>query len=58
MDIYIDMYPELKEELCDIFSNKVSLVDLARRLERDFLVYETERKKFKLAWKKEVIPDF
>ena len=36
-----------------MFNKKVSLLDLARELERDVLIYEYEPKRFKLIYKKD-----
>ncbi len=54
MSISLDSYPEIKDELANIFSTKVSLADLGRRLERDLIIYEFERNKFKLSFKEEI----
>ena len=51
MDIDLDWYPELKEALGNVFDMKVSLVDLARQLEKDLVIYEHEPTRFKLDFK-------
>ena len=45
----------IKDELSDVFSSKVSLVDLARRLEKDLVIWEKDVGKFKLGWKSDMI---
>ena len=37
-----------------MFNKKFSLLDLARELERDILIYEYEPKRFKLVYKKDI----
>ena len=54
MDIDLDWYPELKKDLVNVFDMKVSLVDLARQLEKDLVIYEYEPTRFKLDFKKTV----
>ena len=51
MDIDLDWYPELKKDLINVFDMKVSLVDLARLLEKDLVIYEHEPTRFKLDFK-------
>ena len=51
MDIDLDDYPKLKPELSDVFNMNKSLVDLARELEKDLLIYEHEPNDFKLVYK-------
>ena len=58
MNINLDWYPHLKEEICDIFNVKVSLADLARELEKDLVLIETAQDKFKLCLKKEIIEGY
>lgn len=53
-DIELDWYPELKAGLEDIFNLQVSLVTLARSLERDLLIYEKAPNKFKVLFKDDV----
>ena len=54
MDIDLDWYPELKEALGNIFDMKVSLVDLARQLEKDLVIYEHQPYRFKMDFKSKV----
>ena len=42
MDIDLNHYPDLKEDISDIFGIKKSLVDLARELENDLIIWEKE----------------
>ena len=58
MNIHLDWYPHLKEGLQDIFNVQVSLVDLARELEKDLVIVETEFDKFELKLKKDIIDGF
>lgn len=51
MDIELDHYPKLKPELSDVFNLNKGLVDLARELEKDLLIYEHEPNNFKLVYK-------
>lgn len=53
IDVNLDMYPEIKADLQNIFCIKVSLIDLARKLERDLLIFEHEPKRFILGFKKD-----
>ena len=55
MDIDLNQYPDLKEDISDIFGIKKSLVDLARELENDLIIWEKEPKNFKLSWKKDIL---
>ena len=52
IDIDLDIYPKLKSELSDVFNMNKGLIDLARELERDLLIYEHEPNDFKLVYKK------
>ena len=52
MDIDLDHYPKLKHEVSDVFNMNKGLVDLARELEKDLLIYEHEPNSFKLVYKK------
>ena len=54
-DISLDWYPHLKEGISDIFNTSISLVHLARQLERDFVIYEKEPNAFRLSFKKAVL---
>ena len=47
------MYPEIKTDLQNIFCIKVSLIDLARKLEKDLLIFEHEPRRFTLGFKKD-----
>ena len=58
MDVQLDWYPHLKEEIQDIFNIKVSLVDLARELEKDLIIIETQKDIFKLCFKKMMLKGF
>ena len=40
-DINLEKYPDLKADLENIFSTKRSLIDLARILEKELLIYES-----------------
>ena len=53
IDVDLDMYPELKADLQNIFCIKVSLIDLARKLEKDLLIFEHEPRRFTLGFKKD-----
>ena len=53
IDVNLDMYPELKADLQNIFCIKVSLIDLARKLEKDLLIFEHEPRRFTLGFKKD-----
>ena len=63
MDISLkDRYSSLKNDLENVFCRKMSLIDLARRLENDLLIYEIPQPnpgqpKFKLCYKDEVFCD-
>lgn len=41
LDVSLDRYPELEEGLTDIFCMKFSLIDLARKLENDLIIWES-----------------
>ena len=43
MNIDLGRYPQLQKALENIFSMKRSLVDLARILEKELLIYEVQR---------------
>ena len=51
----LSWYPELQAKLADIFDMKVSLIDLAKLLEKDLLIFEYEKDKYKLAFKTEML---
>lgn len=53
LDVNLDMYPEIKTDLQNIFCIKVSLIDLARKLEKDLLIFEHEPRRFTLGFKKD-----
>ena len=53
-DIHLDWYPELKEGLEDIYNPSVGLIDVARRIERDFLIYESRPGEFELDFKDKI----
>lgn len=57
MNIDLDRYPELKDNLQNIFCMKKSLIDLARKLENELLIYETSNNHFKLCYKEEKLLD-
>ena len=45
----------MQDKLSDVFNNQVSLVDLAKELENDLVIVETESDHFKINFKKDVI---
>ena len=49
--VSLEQYPDLKDGLVNIFSTEVSLIDLARRLERDLAIYEIQPNNFAVAFK-------
>ena len=54
-DINLEKYPDLKADLENIFSTKRSLIDLARILERELLIYESKPGVFILSYKDELL---
>ena len=53
IDIDLNRYPELRDDLLNIFSVKVSLLDLARKLENDLIMFEIAPDRYQLAFKDE-----
>ena len=58
MDLNLDWYPHLKDEISDVFNIKVSLTDLAKELEKDLVIIEENDNAYKLCFKKDYIPGF
>lgn len=54
-DIDLDLYPELKDGIEDVYNYNVGLIDIAKRIERDFLIYEKADKVFELDLKRKEI---
>ena len=51
LPVDLDIYPNIKKGLSDVFNLKCSLADLARKLESDLVIFEVAPKKFKLSFK-------
>ena len=51
----MNLYPDLKKGLEDVFNMKCSLEDLAKELEKDLVIYEHYPKKFKVVMKRSMM---
>ena len=54
LNVDLNRYPKMKDDLLNLFNIKVSLIDLARKLENDLIIIEVTKGRFKLAFKDDI----